>query len=83
MTEPIEIAAFDAKTKLSELLRQVERGDQYLITRHGRPVARLVPVDATACARAPAAVVADIQAFSAGRHTLVEEILAWRDEGRR
>jgi prevent-host-death family protein len=32
----------DAKTRLSELVARVEAGDTVTITRHGRPVARLV-----------------------------------------
>ena len=39
----IEIGAFEAKNKLSALLDRVEQGEEILITRHGRPVARLVP----------------------------------------
>jgi prevent-host-death family protein len=37
------IGAFDAKTRLSELLERVGKGESFLITRHGHPVARLVP----------------------------------------
>lgn len=37
------VSAFEAKTHLSELLRETERGKSYLIKRHGRPVARLIP----------------------------------------
>lgn len=37
------IGAFEAKTKLSELLDRVERGEEIVITRHGKPAARLVP----------------------------------------
>ena len=36
------VGAFEAKTKLSELLDRVERGEEIVITRHGKPVARLV-----------------------------------------
>ncbi len=39
------VGAFEAKTHLSELLARVEAGEQVTITKHGRPVARLVPVD--------------------------------------
>ena len=42
-TEPIEIGAFEAKNRLSELLRAAEAGRSVTITRHGRAVARLVP----------------------------------------
>jgi prevent-host-death family protein len=44
----IEVGAFEAKNRLSELLRIVERGRSVIITRHGRAVARLVPVDGDA-----------------------------------
>lgn len=37
------VGAFEAKTHLSSLLERVERGEEILITRHGRPVARLLP----------------------------------------
>lgn len=36
---------FDAKNRLSELLDRVERGETIVITRHGEPVARLVPFE--------------------------------------
>jgi prevent-host-death family protein len=38
-----EIGAFEAKNKLSALLERVERGEEILITRRGKPVAKLVP----------------------------------------
>lgn len=37
------VGAFEAKNRLSELLQLVESGEEVTITRHGRPVARLVP----------------------------------------
>ena len=38
-----EIGVFEAKKTLGALLDRVERGEEIVITRHGRPVARLVP----------------------------------------
>jgi prevent-host-death family protein len=38
-----QIAASDAKTRFSEILDKVEKGETVVITRHGRAVARLVP----------------------------------------
>jgi prevent-host-death family protein len=38
-----EVGAFEAKNKLSALLDRVEQGEEITITRHGRPVARLIP----------------------------------------
>lgn len=40
---PDKVSAFDAKTHLSSLLRETERGRSYVILRRGKPVARLVP----------------------------------------
>jgi len=41
----VEIGAFEAKTRLSELLRQVGQGRSFLILRRGKPMARLVPLE--------------------------------------
>lgn len=38
------VGSFEAKTNFSALLERVERGEQILITRRGKPVARLMPV---------------------------------------
>ena len=49
--EPTDIGAFEAKTRLSELLDRVARGQVYRITKRGKPVAELRPV--TAIGRRP------------------------------
>jgi prevent-host-death family protein len=41
-----DIGAFEAKTRLSELLDNVSRGHVYRITKRGKPVAELRPVAA-------------------------------------
>ncbi|MEO6596024.1 MAG: type II toxin-antitoxin system prevent-host-death family antitoxin [Planctomycetota bacterium] len=38
-----EVGVFEAKTNLSQLIERVERGESVVITRHGTPVAKLVP----------------------------------------
>lgn len=38
------VTAYEAKTHFSALLARAEQGEQVTITKHGRPVARLVPV---------------------------------------
>ena len=43
----MEIGAFEAKNKLSSLLERAERGEEIVITRRGKPVARLVPFQGT------------------------------------
>jgi prevent-host-death family protein len=37
------VGVYDAKTQLPKLLERVRRGERFLITKHGRPVAELVP----------------------------------------
>ena len=39
-----EIGASEAKTRLPQLLRRVQAGERFIITRHNRPVAELVPL---------------------------------------
>lgn len=40
----IIVGAFEAKTKLSALLDQVESGEEIQINRHGKPIAKLVGI---------------------------------------
>ena len=40
-----KIGAFEAKNRLSELLDAAENGEEIMITKHGRPVAKITPVD--------------------------------------
>lgn len=78
-----EFGAYEAKTHLSGLLDRVERGETITITRHGKPVARLVPVPG-APDRTVDEAVAGILAARRGRH--LGEDLDVRDlirEGRR
>ncbi len=43
-----QVNIHEAKTHLSHLIEEVERGEDVVIARHNRPVARLVPVATTA-----------------------------------
>ncbi|MBK7471132.1 MAG: type II toxin-antitoxin system prevent-host-death family antitoxin [Betaproteobacteria bacterium] len=52
----IEIGAYEAKTKLPELLRGIQAGNRYTITHRGEPVADLVPSEGTKGHGAAAAV---------------------------
>jgi prevent-host-death family protein len=77
-----EVGAFEAKTHLSALLDRVERGEEVTITRHGRPVARLVPARTINRERADAAVRTLLDVSENSRL----DGLSWkdlRDEGRR
>ena len=83
----LTVGAYDAKTRLADLLDRVERGEQIVITRHGKPVARLVPEGQPDLAAAHAALERlfarrDEMAERYGRMTH-DELMAMRDEGRR
>jgi prevent-host-death family protein len=43
-----EVGAYEAKTHLPRLLKQVEAGDVVTITRNGRAIARLAPISSAA-----------------------------------
>ncbi len=40
----ITVGAYEAKTKLARLLARVSRGGEVIITKHEKPVARLMPI---------------------------------------
>ena len=39
-----EIGAYEAKTHLPKLLERIQKGERFIITKHGRPVAELSPI---------------------------------------
>lgn len=76
------IGAFQAKTHFSAILTQVENGECIIITKHGRPVARLLPAEKSDHEHVKT-VIQRIKKFCQ-KHTLGG--LDWkqlRDEGRR
>jgi prevent-host-death family protein len=60
------VGAYDAKTHFSELLEKVAAGEEITITRHGTPVARLVPVTKTSTVEQRRAAIARIKELSQG-----------------
>ena len=79
-----EVGAFEAKNKLSELLDLAERGEEIIITKHGRDVARLVPPNRQYSVEEARAAVQRIRerAEKRGLKVTLEELKGWRDEGR-
>jgi prevent-host-death family protein len=78
----ITVGTFEAKTHLTALLHRVEQGEEVVITRHGKAIARLVPAEAPDRARMDEAI-ARLKSLRQGT-TLAG--LSWRelrDEGRR
>jgi prevent-host-death family protein len=61
------VGSFEAKTKLAELLDKVEAGETVTITRHGKPVAQLVPVKAEDEQERLRALVEEIKRTRVGR----------------
>jgi len=80
-----EVGAFEAKNKLSALLDLVEQGEEVVITRHGKEVARLVPPKGRVNRDEARAAVERIRerARTLKLGITLEEALSWRDEGRR
>lgn len=72
-----------AKAQLSELIDDVERGETVQITRHGKPVVRLVREEDARRADALRAMKEIEEMRKTAPRVTAEEILAWRDEGRK
>ena len=49
----MDIPVTEAKARLSELIRRAEAGEDIVLTRHGKPAARIVPAAPPPDARAP------------------------------
>ena len=56
------ISAADANRKFSRVLREVEEGQSYVVTSHGRPVARIEPVERHSYGKAKGALLARLEA---------------------
>jgi prevent-host-death family protein len=71
------VSAAEANRRFSQLLRSVRDGDTYVVTAHGRPVARIVPIrgDDAVRAAAHAALIEHLRSqkpVNAGRWTREE-----------
>lgn len=75
-----EVGAYEAKTHLSALLERVEQGEEFTITKHGQPVARLIPVTRIDSERRRKAIER-LKTFAKGR-TLDVPIKQLINEGR-
>ena len=62
----VQIGAYQAKTHLPALLERVARGEQFVITKHGRPIARLVPAAGNADIQRRRAAIARIKELRKG-----------------
>lgn len=78
----VEIGAYDAKTRLSELLEKVREGESFTITRHGQPIAELRPVGARSAAERKA-LVDRMKRFQSAHPLGEATVRDLIDEGRR
>jgi prevent-host-death family protein len=78
-----QIQASEAKTKFLQLLDDVERGDTLIITRHGKPIARLSPEVERRQEEIREAMDAIRKLRPRFGQMSVKEIISARDEGRK
>jgi prevent-host-death family protein len=81
-----EIATLQAKNQLSALLDLVAQGEEFLITRHGKPIARLLPPEGAHRKTLAQEAVEQIHALAREANLGSfdwEEWKTFRDEGRR
>jgi prevent-host-death family protein len=80
------IGTFEAKTHFTKLITQVMAGEEILITRRGKAVAKIIPIEKTSDARAIKAAVLRLhnlaKEMKLGEFNW-EEWKSYRDEGRR
>ena len=65
--ENMQISLTDAKAQLTELVRRAEAGEDVVLTRHGQPTVRFVPVNAVPTAEQKRAAIDRILAKAAKR----------------
>jgi len=78
----IEVGSYEAKTHLPRLLDRVARGERITITRHGVPVAMLVPAESKPKMSRQEAIEA-MRAFSKGRRLEGITVRQMIEEGRK
>ena len=85
ITTMLEVQATEAKARLAELLRTVERGETVVITRHGKKIAHLVPAAEQERAERREAIeeFKRLRSQLGGINMSIEEILEARHAGHR
>lgn len=82
-----EVGIYEAKTHLPKLIERVQGGERITITKHGKPVAELIPlrlIDSETRRKA----VDDLfklreELRERGVHITKDDIITWKNEGRR
>lgn len=76
------VKSSDAKARLSELLDEVEHGETIAITRHGKVIARITPDEDARKRRICEAIDGILKLRKKTKSATIEEIIAWKNEGR-
>jgi len=76
------IGIFNAKTNFSAIIEKVLRGKEFLITRRGQPIAKIISVNAQSN-ESIAQTIESILKFRKGRKGSQVESKSWIQEGRR
>lgn len=77
------VGSFEAKTHLPQLLERVAHGEEFTITKHGKPVARLVPAAETKPKPDVRAAVEAMKQFRKGQSLDGLSVREMIEEGRR
>jgi prevent-host-death family protein len=77
----ITVGAYEAKTRLSELLERVQEGETVTITKHGHPVAQLVGI--APARRSVEDVVAELERLREGIDLKGDSVLDYIHAGHR
>lgn len=82
----MKISVTEAKGQLTELVRRAEAGDEIVLTRHGHPAVRLVPVQAPSDRKARRTLLEAVRASgvmkaTAGPHAARSQDFLYGDDG--
>jgi len=78
----MEIGAYEAKTHLPQILEKVKKGEQFIITKHGVPIAMLTPAEPVK-KKDLKAVIEELKGFNKGYTTGGMTIKEMIEKGRR
>jgi prevent-host-death family protein len=82
-SELSSMGAYEAKVHFSELLERVATGEEILITKHGNPVARMVPAKKTSTTQSRLEAIQKIRQLSSTLSLGAEKVSQLKNSGRR
>jgi len=73
------LAAVEAKSHFSEMIDRASRGEEFVITKRGVPVVKVVSIDERSSKEKRAAFLEKTQAFRKGRKSVRKKGQSWSD----